>query len=341
MLNNISNKLIAFLFAIIPLTNAFAQVDSIRFSNGHMVVGEIKSMDKGILILETDYSDKDFHIEWKKVVWLKTQTHFQINLMDGTQHFSIITSLNDSITRIIANNNQFITCNIQDIVYLNPFDDKFKDRFDASIDVGLDVAKAKNLRTFTTRSNIGYKADKWSTDATINRLQTTQDSTEKIQRSDGSVNYRLVVSGRLYSIATVSFLSNTEQKLDLRSNAQLGLGLYMLRTNSAFWGGKLGFNRNIERYLNETSDRDTWEAYLGTELNLYDIGDFSLTTDIMFYTGITEKKRRRVDGGIDLKYDLPWDFYIRLGISANYDNQPAQGASELDYVFQTGFGWEW
>jgi hypothetical protein len=48
-----------------------------------------------------------------------------------------------------------------------------------------------------------------------------------------------------------------------------------------------------------------------------------------------------VDFAFDTKYDLPLDFYIRLGLTLNYDNQPVEGAGETDYVFQTSFGWEW
>jgi len=38
---------------------------------------------------------------------------------------------------------------------------------------------------------------------------------------------------------------------------------------------------------------------------------------------------------------LPLDLYLKLGISINYDNQPAGDAHELDYIYQFGFGWEW
>ena len=61
----------------------------------------------------------------------------------------------------------------------------------------------------------------------------------------------------------------------------------------------------------------------------------------MFYPSITDPGRLRTDSNLDLKYELPMDFYINLGISFNYDNRPAEGASEIDYVFYTGFGWEW
>jgi len=31
----------------------------------------------------------------------------------------------------------------------------------------------------------------------------------------------------------------------------------------------------------------------------------------------------------------------KLRISLDYDNQPVEGATDLDYVFHSGFGWEW
>ena len=61
----------------------------------------------------------------------------------------------------------------------------------------------------------------------------------------------------------------------------------------------------------------------------------------MAYPGITEKGRWRIDGNLNIKYDLPLDFYIKLGGSLNYDNRPPEDASELDYVIQAGVGWEW
>jgi hypothetical protein len=55
---------------------------------------------------------------------------------------------------------------------------------------------------------------------------------------------------------------------------------------------------------------------------------------------MTESGRWRIDYSFDTKYDLPLDFYIKVGFTLNYDNQPVAGASKTDYVFQTTFGWE-
>ena len=320
---------------------AFSQNDSLIFKNGNIIVGEIKSMDRGVFQIETDYSDSDFKIEWDKIRTINTKTPFFITLTTGEKYYGIIKSISESEIQILTIDNNSVECDQNDIVYLHQFQKDFWERLYASIDIGFSTTKANNLKQLTSRSTLGYRAQSWSIDGLFNTLFSSQDSVENIQRSDGKIDYRYILPGRWYGIATVSLASNTEQKLDLRVNAQLGFGRFIVRTNSAYWGVNLGFNRNVERYTSETADRDSWEGYLGTELNLYDIGDFSLLTSFKAYPGITAKERFRADYTLDTKYDLPLDFYIKIGLTINYDNRPAEGASETDYVFQTGFGWEW
>ena len=168
-----------------------------------------------------------------------------------------------------------------------------------------------------------------------------QQETDTIRRAESGIIFRYLVYLNWYITASIALLSNTEQKLDMRNNWKLGIGKYFIHTNQSHWGGRIGANRNIERFSSETPDRNSWEIYLGSELDLFDIGDLSLYTNILVYRSVTEAGRWRTDGSFDAKYDLPLDFYIKAGISFNYDNQPAEGASDWDYVIQTGFGWEW
>jgi len=320
---------------------ALTPTDSMIFKNGNIMDGEIKSMDRGMVVVSTDYSDSDFKIKWEEIQRISTQTEFFITLSDGRKFYGRIVSRDTSVVNIITLTDLVFECELNDIVYLKPYEKTFFERLYASLEVGLSLTKAQNLRQFTTRSTIGYRTREWSLDASFNSLNTTQDEVEPIDRTDGEINYRYILPRRWYSIATVSLLSNTDQKLDLRMNAQLGLGRFLIRTNSSYWGVNLGANRNVERYSGETENRNTWEGYLGSELNLYDIGDFKLLTNIMVYPGITEKGRWRSDFNLDTKYDLPYDFYIKISLTINYDNRPAEGASETDYIVQTGLGWEW
>jgi hypothetical protein len=53
--------------AIMTIANVYAQSDSIIFHNGNYVIGEAKTMNRGVLTIETEYSDSDFKIEWEKI----------------------------------------------------------------------------------------------------------------------------------------------------------------------------------------------------------------------------------------------------------------------------------
>jgi len=318
-----------------------AQIDTVEFFTGNFLIGEVKKMDKGVLEAETKYSDSDFKIEWDKVISIRTQSQFLITVAGGQKYYGRLYSLPDSAVQILTMPFEPVVVDLQDIVYLESYDDKFKDRFSASIDVGYDLARARNLRKLNATLKLGYHADKWSTDASFNVLRSTQDESDDIQRTEGHLNYRYVLPKRMYVIGSLSELSNTEQNLEARVNTQVGLGRFLSLTNRLYWGAKLGINRNNELYSNETEDRQSWEGYLGTELNLYNLGDLDLLLQIMAYPSLTEDGRWRSDNKFDIKYDLPLDFYLKIGLSFNFDNQPAGDASKQDFLLQLGFGWEW
>jgi len=45
--------------------------------------GEIKSVEKDVLVLETDYSDADFKIKWEKIASIQSDRQFVVETFDG------------------------------------------------------------------------------------------------------------------------------------------------------------------------------------------------------------------------------------------------------------------
>lgn len=329
------------LFLIFGGLLAYAQTDTLIFEDDQTIVGEIKSMDRGVVRIETEYSDSDFNIEWKKVKKIYTSTEFLITLEDGIKYFGPIHSVSDSTVKISTVLGMSFEYPIIEVVYLSPLEKSFADRFDASIAFGLDIAKAQNLRSLTTRSSFGYKAERWKSKGSFNTLQSEQDETDRIERQDASLDFSYILKRRWYAVANMNTLSNTQLSLSYRINTLIGLGNYLVRTNFSYLRADVGLNRNQEKYSTETERTNSLEGYVGTEINLYDIGDLNLLFQLYGYPGLTQKDRFRSDMTFDMKYDLPLDFFITLGVSLNYDNQPAEGAEEVDYVISTSFGWEW
>jgi putative salt-induced outer membrane protein YdiY len=331
---------ILFFIAVFGFTAAHAQTDTITFKNGDIIVGEIKSMDKGVIQIETDYSDSDFKIEWLKVQKVRSDVIFLISTSNGHRYSGKINSLDDESVLVISHDTIDHTLKKKEIVYLKSLDSGFWSQLYASVDIGFNYTKANNLTQLSVRSNLGYFAEKWSADLSYNEVNSTQDDVDPTNRTEGVAAFRYLLPKDWYSLASVSFLSNTEQKLDLRTTGKLGMGKYIVHTNRKYWGFNAGASFNNEKFSNEETANNSLEAFMGTELNLYDIGDLSLLTSATAYRSITESDRWRGEFKFDAKYDLPLDFYIKAGFSLNYDNRPAEDASETDYVIQTSFGWE-
>lgn len=333
-------------------TPAIAQKDSLVLSNGNIIVGEIKSMDKGVLQIETPYSDSDFKIELSGIKEVYSASRFLFTTSNGDRYTGTFTTGPAQNIIIKDEDRGDVSVKLSEIVYINSLDQGFLSRLYANIDLGYSLAKANNQQQFNLNFRMGYLADMWSLDGYYNSLFSSQDNVDNIRRNDGGIGYRYFLPHDWYLSADINFLSNTEQSLNLRTTGKIGAGNYIMHTNKAYWGFGAGVAFNGEQFGLKTSAepmldsvyfRNSYEGFLGTELNLYDIGDLNLFTNVIAYPSFTESGRWRTDFRFDAKYDdfLLKDFYIRAGFTLNYDNRPAEAGREVDYVFTTGFGWEW
>ena len=346
---------IALLFSI---TLVFAQNDTLVLNNGDVIVGDLKSMDKGILIIEPPYSDSDFKIDWDGIKEVKAHQRYLITLSDGQRINGTFRSAEDGKIFINNEEGEDRTVNFHEIVFINSVDGSFLSRLSANIDLGYSLTKANNQQQLNANFRMAYLADRWSTNVYFNSLLTTQDGVDDIQRNDGGLGYKYFLPADWYLSADLTFLSNTEQSLDLRSTAKVGIGNYVVHTNKAYWGFSGGGAYNNEKFSSvyypdidstgTANGRKSFEGFIGTELNLYDIGNLNLFTNLTVYPTLVPAKgedsgRIRADFRFDAKYDdfLLKDFYIRAGYTLNYDSSPAEVGKEIDYVFTTGFGWEW
>mgnify|MGYP001068890620 CR=1 FL=1 len=344
-INSTLKSLLLIVLLILSGISAWAQRDEVTLSNGDRIVGELKSMDKGVVVIETPYSDSDFKIEWNGVKEIVTESSFLISTSKGARYTGTFRSDGDKEIIIETGDRGPVRVKIEDLVYINSIDDGFWSRVYANIDVGYSLAKANNQEQVNVGSRAGYQSDYWSVDFFYNSLLSKQDEVADIRRNDGGLGYRYFLPVDWYLSADLDFLSNTEQALDLRTNTKIGFGKYFIHTNKAYWGASIGAASNIEDFSQEadstTQDRSSWEGFFGTEVNLYDIGDLNLFTSAIGYPSFTEEGRFRFDWRFDAKYDLLMDFYVKAGVTLNYDNKPAIEGRDTDYVFTTGFGWEW
>jgi hypothetical protein len=325
-------------FATISLTG-FSQNDTIQFSKNQTLVGELKKMDRGVFGIETSYSDKDFAVDWSEVTYISSKSHFLITSKNGRRVDGYIETVGDRMLKITNKDGSEYNYAFDDIVFLNTIKDNFWDQAYATVDVGLNLTKANSYKQTSFNTSFGYIGKQWSADFLYSSLKSSQDSVQDTNRNNGSLVMKFFLRKDWYIMGSLSSLSNTEQNLNLRVNSTLGMGKYIIHTNSTYWGVSLGTNSNREEYFSDSEPSFSWEAVGGTELNLFDVGDLSLLTKVDVYYGFGENGRWRTDYNLNTKYDLPLNFYVNLNLSVNYDSRPSDGGSNTDYVITTGFGW--
>jgi len=326
---------------------SFSQKDTLVMKSNEKVMGEIKQFDNGVIQIETAFSDKDFQVEYDKVIYIHTTRHFLIITTKGDRFYGSIKSERNDSSKVVIEEKSGgeVIVNLKDIVFFQEIEDSFWQRLDVELSVGYTLTKANNSNQFSGNFDLGYLSEKTKYNlyfGMIRSFQESDDFTSTITRTNGGFIYRRFIVRDWFMLLNADLLESSEQKLAMRSNIKGGVGYYLVKNLKMNLGLAGGLAWTYEDYIDLVNDsRNSAEAFVAAEFIIFDLGDLELGTKCFAYPSLTEAGRFRTDFNINVKYDFPLDFFIKLNYTLNYDNQPAIGAPKSDYVFQTTLGWEW
>lgn len=334
-----NSKFFLFFIGLIGI-QTFAQKDTLVLANGDQIIGAVKKMERGVLNFSTSYSSGDLKVKWKKIESIKSNKRFLITDVDGTRYK--IVGLNASkSTDTLKFKDEYAVFNTEEIVFIKPLKkDRFASRVNASVSFGYNFTKSNNSSQLTATAGLGYTSDYYSIATRFSAVRSKRDGVEEIQRTAGELSFNYSLKRDYFLILQSEYLSNSEQKLKLRMTNKLGFGKYFIHNNRMFFAGNLGAAWNNEEYEIVTEEnRNSGEAFVALEVNFFDFNAFSLASGLTAYPSLTEKERLRADFNLDLKYDLPLDLFVKVGLNYNYDSKPVEGTSYDDYIIRTTLGW--
>jgi Protein of unknown function, DUF481 len=316
---------------------AYAQ-DVVITTNGDKLVGEIKSVEKDVLTLETPYSDTDFKIEWEDIVSIASDRQFLVETFDGRRLSGALKP--DPANKLAAQVGNTSVL-LADVSAVQPFERTFWARFDTALDFGYSMTRTNSAKQLSLGSNLSYRDERYVDVIFANVFSSTQENAPETQRWDVNNDFRRLLGSRWYANTTQELLNSEEQGLDLRTTIGGGGGRYLLRSASqylALGGGLAWTNENYTDPALET--KDSAEAYLGTEFMTEKLKVTDLITRFTWYPSLTISDRYRLAFRFDLDFNLPGDWYFRVGFFDNYDSQPPEGFSSNDYGWSNAFGFK-
>ena len=323
------------LAAFLGATSVAYGQDVVVTTNGDRLVGEIEKVEKDVLTLSTPYSDSDFKIEWGDVVSIQSTRQFVVETFDGTLISGSLTP--DQPNRAVQVGGTSVP--LAQVSLIQPFERSFWSRFDAGFDFGYSMTRANSAKQLSLGGTMVYRDERNIDSLYGNAFNNSQDNAPTTSRWDLGNDFRRMFGARWYANTTQDFLNSEEQGIDLRTTLGGGIGRYLLRSSSQYLALGTGLAWTNENYTDPAlASKDSAELYVGTEFMTEHLKITDLITRFTYYPSLTIDDRRRFNFRFDLDFNLPGDWYFRVGFFDNFDNQPPAGFAENDYGWSNSFG---
>jgi hypothetical protein len=138
-------------------TAAAPKTDTLTFLNGDKLTGEIKSLKRGVLSLDTEAAGV-IHIEWNKVASVVSSQEVQVETASGIRYFGNLTfsESGPGLVVMAANGPQELTW--ERIITMTPIEGSGINALDIDLTVGYNFAKAGGVETGNFGMNMDYRS---------------------------------------------------------------------------------------------------------------------------------------------------------------------------------------
>lgn len=238
---------------------AAPKTDIVIFKNGDKLTGEVKSLERGRLRLNTEATGT-ISIEWDKIVSVKSDQHIQVETENGVRYFGQLLATNESAGVVVDTEyGQRPLQNIR-IVSMAPIEiGKPLDVLDVAVMLGYSFAKAGGVEQGTFGLEIAHRTRKriyaLSGSTTIN----DSEDGERSKRSNLGLDYRRLWQNRWYVSGNLKFEQNDELGLDLRSSIGSAVGRFHIQNNTMLLDIQAGLQFSREKLLNDPEKNDSVE----------------------------------------------------------------------------------
>lgn len=323
-------------------TGAAAQTDTITLTNGDRLTGEIKSLDRGMVQLDTDAADV-IPIRWDYVAEISSTESFQITLSTGQRVFGMFADVAaaDSVG-LQTEFGQFEVA-LVDIVRMEPIEGTLKEQIDMGVDLGYSVAKANNVVQTTAGYDFGFRNQRHQVQLNSDFARSSTQGEPDSLRMNVTTSYRRFVDERVWSpIFVALFERNDELGLRRRTTAGGGLSRYLTDTNERQINFLGGLVTSKEDSVDAVATESSIEAMTGLDIEWfrYDSPELDISTQLQMFQRISGESRTRGNLDVNFKWELIQDFNWGMSVYYSFDSNPQGSDAEgTDYGVVASLGW--
>ncbi len=322
------------LLLILISENAWAsKIDTIYLQHGDRITGEVKSLENNYLKLSTD-DLSTISIQWNKIDSVKILNNMKIVFENGLIFYGkLMPSGKDGSCYIWANIGEPRLTPLSEIVLLYPFEDKLIDRLTGKLSTGGSYTKANDIMQINLNAAVTYLAEKNQLELSYDGNLTLQDTVDASERQSGGLIFRRLLPRNWFLVSELSFESNSEQDLDLRTSFSFGGGNSLVNTNKSVL--RIGGALQGSRELSQQDTQNSIEAVLGAGYSLfvYDSPKITFNFASKLSPSLSDLGRIRADIDSNISWEMFHDFYLKWTFYYTYDSKPlSTTASKNDWA---------
>jgi hypothetical protein len=323
-----------------PQTISAQKNDTVYLENGDRITGELKKFEYGLLFLKTD-AMQTVNIEYDRIFTMYSAKHFEFRTTSGYRYFgTVLPSTASGIINIVTTSDT-VPKPLWDIVQITSIKNRFFQKIDGSIDLGLNYTKATDVFQYSIMATATYRTNNYATQLNLNSILSDQDD-DVSRNNDAGLNIVRYLPGKWFARAETSGQENTELDLDYRIQVGLGGGYDLVRSNSKRLYPLAGILANRERTIDSSLVSKNLELLISLQYKWfrYRQPKIDISSGFNLYPSLTTGGRVRFEFDLSAKIEIIKDVFFSLTLYENFDNNPSSGnTSKNDWGVITSLGY--
>ncbi len=317
----------------------FVIADEVHLVNGDRITGEVKNMEKGILLIVA-YAG-EVRVKWADVSCISTDVPHKFVLKDNQVLFGQAICSTDGTIKVVGDVvGESLPIPVSEFAAINPSPPGPAVKYTGSLAAGYSQTDG-NTETMAANASARFvarsKRQRFTLKGKFNYGETDRVMTSR--NAAGSLKYDFFVTKRFYAYTHSLFERDDFADLRLRSTLGAGAGYQVIDTERASFSLEAGpsyLNNDFETASDENYVTGRWGADFSLKIIPGRIrffhsheGYYSFDDQSVYITSETGLRLTIVD-----------NFFAHAGVDYAYDSNPVEGKERYDVTYKFGLGYE-
>ena len=320
---------------------AAQKTDVVVMTNGDTLTCEIKELVRGRLRVSTD-SMGTVQIEWQDVGQMTSSSRFEVELDSGERFVGSFQATSQAGRLSVAGDTGTTMHDHLTVIRITPMGDSWWGRFNGSLDMGFNFAKANEARQWSLAGDATRRGERLGVTLDFSSLFTSQEGIENTSRQTLRFRIQRFLPRRWLVAVLSQFQQNEELQLHLRSTVGAGAGRYLVQSNRTILSLLGAVSVTRERFTGPEPGVSNAEAMAVVDFQTFRFDDpeTDISATLTVSPSLTESGRVRIDFDSRVRREILKDFYFSISFFDNYDSDPGGiDAERNDYGLVSSFGW--